>query len=172
MTGTVRPATAGDVERMQTIGEAAGRRFASVDDPRVAARANDEPFSPAELQRWIDAGRAWVVDDVGGAVGFVVVDVVDANAHVEEISVHPDHEGRGHGGALLDAVSEWAGTQAMTAVTLTTFTDVAWNRPYYERRGFLALQRPEIGPELATRVAAEDAAGLPAEIRVCMKRGV
>ncbi|MDE0802187.1 MAG: GNAT family N-acetyltransferase [Acidimicrobiales bacterium] len=166
-----RPAVLADVDAIRRIGAAAGRRFASVDDPRIAERADDDPFDAEDLRRWIDAGRAWVSGDDPPA-GFVVVDVVDRCAHIEEVSVAPEHEGRGHGGALLDAATTWARAEGMHAVTLTTFADVEWNRPYYERRGFRVLGRDEIGPELAERIATEDRDGLDRAIRVCMSRSV
>lgn len=171
MSSLVRAAVPHDIEPMRTIGYTAGRRFAAASDPRVAGRADDDPFSHDELRAWIDAGRAWVVCD-GAPVGFVVVDIVDGNAHIEEISVHPDHEGRGHGTALLDVVTEWARSNGSRGVTLTTFDQVEWNRPYYERRGFVVVAGDAVGPELAGRVVAEDRAGLPTEIRVCMSRPV
>lgn len=171
MAPTVRPAGVDDIESMRAIGVAAGRRFATADDPRIAVRADDEPFEPDDLQRWIRAGRAWVVGDPA-PVGFTVVDVVDGNGHIEEISVDPDHERRGNGGALLEAVSAWARGEGRHALTLTTFADVPWNRPYYERRDFRVMTADEIGPELAARVADEEQAGLPSEIRVCMVRSI
>src|SRR5919106_1598581 len=59
------------------------------------------------LAAWIAAGRAWVAadgDNGGDAiVGFVVVDLLDGNAHVEEISVLPEAGGPGRGPAPLRA---------------------------------------------------------------------
>ncbi|WP_436792641.1 GNAT family N-acetyltransferase [Actinospongicola halichondriae] len=168
----VRPAQPGDVAAMRQIGADAGRRFATVDDPRIAACADDEPFEEHELAAWIARDRAWVavVDTV--PVGFVVVDVVDGNAHIEEIAVDPRHGRSGHGQGLLDAVAAWAADHAYPAVTLTTFADVPWNRPWYERQGFHVLDPAEPGPELAARVRVEEAEGLPADLRVCMGRTV
>lgn len=169
---SIRPATHADIAAMQTIGSAAGMRFAEIDDQRVAACADDDSFDDEELRAWIDLGRAWVAVDRGATVGFVVVDVVDGLAHIDEVSVHPSNERQGHGAALLATVSSWAATNNIEAVTLTTFADVHWNRPYYERRGFRVLEDAEIGPELAARVLDEDAHGLPTELRVCMGRTV
>lgn len=166
-----RAATQADIEAIRRIAVAAGRRFATAGDPRIAERADDEPFDVDELRVWVEAGRSWVSGDDPPA-GFVVVDVVDGTAHVEEICVAPEHEGRGHGNALLDTVTTWARDQGMQTVTLTTFTDVEWNRPYYERRGFQVIDGDEVGPELAARVTAEDGAGLDRAIRVCMSRRV
>lgn len=168
----VRPARPDDVEAMQHIGVAAGRRFADVDDPRIAACADDDPLDDERLLAWIDGGQAWVTVVNGAPVGFVVVDLVDGNAHVEEVAVDPRFEGAGHGSALLDTVVSWAADSGRRAVTLTTFADVAWNRPWYERRGFRVLEPTHAGPELTARVQHEEAEGLPADLRVCMGRTV
>jgi ribosomal protein S18 acetylase RimI-like enzyme len=171
----IRPARTDDAAAMARVSAAAGRRFAEVDEPAVAARADDPPLGLDELAAWAEAGRAWVaVDDADptAIVGFVVVDVVDGNAHVEEVSVDPGAQGHGHGSALLDAVAADAARRGEPAVTLTTYRDVPWNRPFYERRGFVVLHRDEVGPELAARVVAEAALGLDPSLRVCMRRPV
>ena len=57
----------------------------------------------------------------------------------------------------------------MPAVTLTTFRDVPWNAPYYERCGFRTLTEAELTPELAEVRARESEHGLDPETRVCMR---
>jgi len=166
----VRPAAAGDVARMRAVSAAAGRRFAEVDDSRIAERADDPPIHVEGLTAWVAAGRAWVAVDAGVVAGFLVADVVDGDTHVEEVSVDPAAQGRGIGTALLAAVAEAAAGWGSGSVTLTTFRDVAWNRPFYERRGYVVLGPEEIGPELAARVRDEAAAGLDPALRVCMRR--
>jgi GNAT superfamily N-acetyltransferase len=171
----IRPAGPADVAAMQRVSAAAGRRFGEIDDPRVAACADDPPLAVDALAAWIAAGRAWVaVEDCDGGdaeiLGVVVVDVLDGNAHVEEVSVLPEVQGRGLGAALLDAVGAYAKGAGHPAVTLTTFADVPWNRPWYQRRGFAVMPPREIGPELAARVREEARHGLDSTIRVCMHR--
>ncbi len=159
----VRPARLDDAAAIRAVGAAAGERFRSVDDARIAERADDPPFDPG------DATQVWVVDDGGEIVGFIAVDVVDGCAHVEEVSVHPDHEGRGHGTALLDAVAGWAAAEGLAGVTLTTYRDVPWNRPFYERRGYRVLADDERTPGLCELVAHEATLGLDPERRVVMR---
>jgi hypothetical protein len=53
-------------------------------------------------------------------------------------------------------------------VTLTTFRDVPWNAPYYERIGYRALREDEIGPELRALMAREAGHGLDPALRVAM----
>ena len=55
-------------------------------------------------------------------------------------------------------------------MTLTTFRDVPWNGPYYERCGFRVVEPGELGPGLRRIRAAEVARGLDAEPRVAMRQ--
>ncbi len=92
--------------------------------------AEAEPMSVEVLVAQAQAGRSWVaVDERDRAVGYVVVTVIDDAAHVEQISVDPDHQGQGLGRALLHAVEHWAAAKDMTAMALTTFDQAPWNRP-------------------------------------------
>ena len=94
-------------------------------------------------------GRSWVaVDDADTPVGYVLVDLVDGNVHVEQLSVRPDQQRQGTGRALVEHVRAWAVDHGRPGITLTTFTDVPWNRPLFERLGFRVLGEDEIGPGL------------------------
>ena len=99
-----------------------------------------------------------------------MVDVVDGNAHIEQVSVRPAFGRRGIGRALIEHVATWARERDLPAVTLTTFLDVAWNAPYYERCGFRVLRPDEVTPELAAIRRHEAELGLDQWPRVCMRR--
>jgi GNAT superfamily N-acetyltransferase len=118
----------------------------------------------------MDAGRCWVADVDGVAAAYVVVDLVDGVAHVEQVSVHPDHRGQGLGAALLDHVTGWAAEHGHHRLTLTTFADVPWNAPYYERLGFRVLRADELGPALDALMDTEEQHGLRRSERVAMAR--
>lgn len=118
-------------------------------------------------------GRLWVAVEAGGApVGFALVVELGLFAHLDELSVLPEHGRQGLGSALLEAVCEWAFTRGFSAVTLSTFRDVPWNAPFYARRGFVALDPAEQPPELARIVEKERQKGLRTELRVIMQREV
>ena len=104
--------------------------------------------------------RAAAVVFVAGdpPVGFAMVDVLDGQAYLHQLSVLPSHMRRGLGGALIEATCDWAREHGYRAVTLTTFTDVPWNGAVLPSRGFVEL--PDPPPELAAVRAAEVAAGL------------
>jgi hypothetical protein len=59
-----------------------------------------------------------------------------------------------------------------SAVSLTSFAEVPWNRPLYEHLGFMVLAEDEIGPELRAVREAEAAHGLDPAERVCMRLDV
>ena len=165
---TIRPAVPDDGEALQEIELLAGERFREIG---MAAIADHDPASLDVLARYATGGRAWVaVDGDGTRLGYVIVDVVDGCAHVEQISVRPADQGTGVGRALLDQVTEWAIATDRPALTLTTFADVPWNRPLYEHLGFRVMAEAEIGPELRAVCADEAAHGLDPATRVCMRR--
>lgn len=171
MTAAVRLMTPADALAAGSVGADAGERFRSSPDPRIATCADHDPWSPEDLAPFVDAGLAWVATEDGDVVGFALVEVFDAAAHVEEISVDRAHGGRGHATALLDEVAAWATSAGLTALTLTTFRDVAWNRPFYERRGFRVVEAARQSPAMRERVAHEDEVyGLAADLRVVMQR--
>src|SRR5207244_2515521 len=117
--------------------------------------------------------RAWVATDADDTpIAYILVDVVDGNAHIEQVSVRPDCSGRGIGLALIDHVSAWAKRRGLPAVTLTTFRDVAWNGPYYERCGFEAIPVSRLTPGLARIREEETAKGLDRYPRIAMRRPV
>jgi GNAT superfamily N-acetyltransferase len=165
---TVRGVRPDDVGRLQAIQLAAGDSFRDVGMPSVA----DSPPLPAEsLSGYRQAGRAGVAaDEHDEPAGFVVADVVDGCAHIEQVSVHPAHAGHRIGAMLLDHVAGWAAEHGLHALTLITFRGVPWNAPYYERLGFRELAPDEVTPGLAKLIAAESGRGLNTSARVCMRR--
>ncbi len=64
----------------------------------------------------------------------------------------------------------WAADAGLSAITLTTFTDVPWNAPLYRHLGFVDLAEAEVGPELRAVREHEAAQGLDPTTRVCMRR--
>lgn len=166
----VRPMGPDDIERVQAVEVDAGARFRDVPEPRIAACADHPPFPSDELRAFAEAGRAWVFEMDGVVVGFVLAEEVDGCGHIEEVAVASAHQRRGIATTLMDAVARWAAAGGMPALTLTTFRDVAWNRPFYERRGFRVLNDDEVSAGLRAKVVEEEGYGLPAELRVVMRR--
>lgn len=137
----------------------------------MAEVADDDPPTLAELASFQRDARAWVaVNDADTPAGYLLLDVVDGNAHVEQVSVHPDFAGRRLGEALLDTAGGWARHSGLPAMTLTTFAEVPWNAPYYRRLGFEVLAEHELGSGLRRIPDDEAARGLNRWRRVLMRR--
>ncbi len=163
----VRLARAEDLAALPGIEYAADRRFAEIGMPEVTEA---ELFDRRELGEALADGWLWVATDEADApVGFALGERLDENAHLEELSVHPDHGRRGLGRAMLAALVDRARREGLPAVTLTTYRDVPWNGPFYARLGFRPLADGEIGPELRARIRHEDEEGLPSALRLAMR---
>ncbi len=133
--------------------------------------ADDEPAPTEVLSRYAEDGRVWVAveaDDI--PIGYILVDEVDGAAHIEQVSVLPDHQGRGVGRALIAMAIQWATNHGMSALTLTTFGHIPWNSPLYEHLGFRVLNDDEVGPGLRALRDSEAAHGLDPALRVVMVR--
>ena len=167
---TIRVARPDDLALLLAIEQAAGQPFRSLDMDLVA---DDDPGTVEELARYAECGRAFVsVDAHDRPVGYLLLAVVDGAAHVDQVSVHPDHARQGIGRALIEHAVAWARSQGLTAVTLTTFVEVPWNGPYYERLGFSYVADGEQTPGLRAIREAERVSGLDAWPRACMRRHV
>ncbi len=167
VTAVVRPTRTDESPALREIERLAGERFRKVGLPEVA---DDEPASVEDLTCYAQKGRSWVVvDGMDHPVGYLLVDVVDGCAHVEQVSVRPGYHGRGLGRALLEQVRTWAAEAGLLGITLTTFTDVAWNAPLYQHIGFRVLSEDELGPHLREVRDKETAHGFDRTRRVCMR---
>lgn len=165
----VRPAEQGDVPRLREIERAAGRPFAALGMHAVAA---DEPPAPEVLAAYVGRATAWVHVAEGVVAAYALAAVVDGDAHLDQVSVDPAFAHRRLGRDLIEHVAAWGRARGLPALTLTTFRDVPWNGPYYERCGFRWLADDEITPGLRARRAAEAAHGLDAWPRGCMRREI
>lgn len=163
-----RRARRDELESLREIERDAGRAFAAIGMAEIAAH---EPLSVTELASFVRAGHAWVaIDPSGHPIGYIVSDVVDGCAHIEQVSVAPAHARRGMGTALINRLDADAAAENRPALTLTTFRDVPWNAPFYARLGFVVLGPAEQGPELRALIERE-ASLIPGDAaRVAMRR--
>ncbi|RBO88455.1 GNAT family N-acetyltransferase [Nocardia puris] len=163
----LRPATEADLPALREIERAAGAPFAEIGMRTVA---DDEPPSLETLREFQRAGRAWVYADAADEpVAYLVAGLVDGNAHIDQVSVLPAYAGRRLGKRLIDHTIRWARAEGLSAITLTTFVEVPWNGPYYERLGFRYVLPTDETPELLAVRAAESAHGLDHWPRAAMR---
>lgn len=150
------------------------RSAASVDEASIEAIENDadrilidwlsaEHWPPAAsgAPRASEDGYLLVAEVVGShtVVGFVHVLEVDGLAHLEQLSVAPDHARRGHGRRLVEAALDEARDRGHDRISLRTYADVPWNAPFYARAGFV-----DVAPETKFHrglIDIEEKPGLP-----------
>jgi len=130
--------------------------------------------APSGLDRDLEPGFILVAVEGGRAqgervVGFAHVTDLDGHAHLEQLSVLPDHGRRGIGSALVAAALEearWAGYDDMS---LCTYRDLPWNGPFYARLGFAEVEH--LAPHQQRLRDHEVELGLDADgVRVVMSR--
>ena len=73
------------------------------------------------------------------------------------------------GRALVAAVIEQARAMQLNSVTLTTFRDLPWNAPFYQRMGFVELTLAQADRHLRDALQAEITHGFPPERRCAMR---
>ena len=164
----IRPPRRDEHEALRWIERDAGRAFSAIGMARIA---DDDPPSLAELEAFLASGRAWVaVDEQDRPIAYLLSSVVDGYAHIDQVSVVSAHARRGLGAMLIENLATTARKEGRPALTLTTFRDVPWNAPYYQRLGFVIVDPAEQGPELAALVSRESAT-IPGDApRVAMRR--
>ncbi|ALE85862.1 GNAT family N-acetyltransferase [Pseudonocardia sp. HH130629-09] len=171
----IRAARVADVAALREIERAAGEPFRAIGLDVVA---DDDPPPAAVLAAYVVAGRAWVAERSAGGtsigtersplVGYLIADLFDGCAHVEQVSVLPSQRGRRIGEGLVEHLAGWARDRGLPALTLTTYRDVPWNGPYWARLGFRELIAP--GPGLRAIREHEAARGLDVWPRLAMRR--
>jgi len=167
---TFRPAQAEDLPYLPEIEHAAAQLFR---DTKYFALADDSSPDLARFQAWLQDGAIWVaVEAQENVVGFAVAGEVDGQGFLIELDVHPSHGRRGLGRRLIELVRVWGIERGYEALRLSTFVEVSWNAPYYERLGFRVMMEDELGAGLLEIRREEAASGLHVPDRVFMTRSI
>ena len=97
---TIRSASSDDLALLVEIERAAEQTFLQLD---LNLFSDHDPGTVEELAPYADGGRAFVsVDADDTPVGYLLLDLVDGAAHIEQVSVHPDHARQGLGRSLIE----------------------------------------------------------------------
>ncbi|HYD44570.1 MAG TPA: GNAT family N-acetyltransferase [Phenylobacterium sp.] len=138
MSYSVRPARPDDAALLPDVERSAGEAFRTI--PDLAWIADDQVGEPEFHEPLIVAGTVWVaVDGQDRPVGFLTAEVEGEALHIWELAVAHEAQKHGLGRQLMEAAETEARARGLAAQTLTTFSDVAWNAPFYQRLGFEVL---------------------------------
>jgi GNAT superfamily N-acetyltransferase len=140
---------ADDLAAVFDVDDDATRRYTTAGV--VIDLAADHPFVLAEQARWVASlheGNVFLAEEDGAVVGIAVLGTVDGAPYLDQLSVRMEAMGRGVGSALLGRAVEWAASRSTAGLFLTTYDHLAWNLPFYARRGFAVVPEREWGLEM------------------------
>ena len=162
----IRFAALEDLPLLPAIEAAAGTRFVGTS---AVADADLPSISLAAFAAGLDGGSLWIAANASNQpVGFLLAEARPPWLHLRELDVHPDHNGHGHGRALIATAAAAARQLDCDQLSLTTFRDIPWNAPWYARQGFVELAGADLPDWLATTLAHEAALGLDPANRCAM----
>jgi len=130
----LRPAGPDDATALASIAAAAFARYI----PRIG-----RPPAPmlADYTQVLATAEVWIAEDDGHPAGFAAIVEHDGHLLLEPLAVHPDHQGRGLGRALLDHVEDTARDRHLAQVRLYTHETMTENIALYRARGYLQTAR-------------------------------
>jgi GNAT superfamily N-acetyltransferase len=136
--------------------------------------AADRELVSVERARWRKCLSAATVlialDRAERPIGFAAVGERDGESYLDQLSVRRDSMRQGVGTRLLYASMELSMRQCGSALWLTTYDHLSWNRPYYERHGFVVVVLEHCGAELRDELSFERRLLPDPEHRVPMRR--
>ena len=108
MDAILRKATRADVPQMQVV------RAAVKENQLVSMVIGDE-----EVIRAIEeTGRGWVIEADGEVVGFGIAN--RETRSIWSLFLHPDHERKGYGRQIFDAMTDWLWNEGDSPIWLST----------------------------------------------------
>ena len=153
----LRNTTLKDIPVLQALEAAAAQRFLAI--PELAILAHSEVTDSQVHQQSISQALAWLVEDISGRIlGFCYAQQLADSLYLAEISSHPDARGMGVGRMLVIHSRQVAAQRGLSGVTLTTYRDIFWNGPWYQRQGFIVLEPSSLCSELSDIVQSQTAA--------------
>jgi len=105
-------------------------------------------------------------------IGFAVAKRVESYLHLLEIDVLPRIQRRGIGSMLLDSMIRIAFQHDCQWVSLTTFSHLPWNAPWYDKMGFEKIQTKDMPDFLINILVQEKELGLNPNLRVAMRKRI
>ena len=132
---TIRRAEDNDCSAVTVIAQAAYSIYLN--------RMPDKPFPMLDdYSEHIRRKRVYVLEDAGSIHGYVVLMTNDADALLlDNIAVHPDKQGAGHGNSLARFAEEQAKRRGYKRIYLYTNEVMTENIIWYERLGYSVTHR-------------------------------
>lgn len=130
----LRPAEPRDADEMARLAQAAYQAYV----PRMGREPAPMTADYAEIA---SCGNAWVAEQQGRLVGLLALEPHADHLLLDNVAVHPEHQGVGVGGRLLALAEEQAQARGLSEVRLFTNEAMTENLEFYLRRGYRESQR-------------------------------
>ena len=167
MPAIIRLAVSGDAQLLPAIETSAAQVFRMIDE--LSWLAESPPISVERHNHLIALSTCWVeLDTEHRPQGFLSAERHGSDLHIYELSVMQSMQGQGTGRRLIEAAKDYARSSRLSFVTLTTFTKVPWNAPFYSRMGFQTKAIKDLDQRLAAILSEECKHGLAPECRCVM----
>jgi GNAT superfamily N-acetyltransferase len=169
----IRLGTVEDIPLLGPIDVSANPLFGDWGHPEFAGDGESIPDDVAH--KAVGEGRLLVCELIilegnDEVVGWAVMfDRPNGETSIGQISIHANLMGNGYGGPLLVAAIDRCRRLERTAIVLNTQTDVPWNRPWYERFGFVVVPRPDWNLDMHETEQEQTEARLDWSTRVHMR---
>jgi GNAT superfamily N-acetyltransferase len=142
----IRRPTPREIKLLSQIESAADERYRHVGLGLIVAMP---PHSIAALELGHRRGLLWVATSPRGSIaGFVLMQVETDTIWIDQLSVLDRWQHQGMGTALINRSIAVTRGLGYGALHLTTYRNVAWNEPFYRRRGFSEVPRGAFGQTL------------------------
>lgn len=167
----VRKAESEDISNIIEIEQSSGNVFSSMPIEFLCSLPEEMPLHSYEFyEETIELDGLFVAELEKKVVGFICIRNIneELTIHISEFAVDYAYQKRRIGFQLINFVIELA-KKRRKSITLTTFSNVPWNAPFYEKLGFVIMNRSELNERLALLLAQEVEVGLPKEHRCAMR---
>ncbi len=163
----IRLANLSDVRLLPDIEKSAAQTFLGYEKFSWIAQGNVQ--TEQDHLNFIQQKMEWVaVNGSDEPIGFINVEKHANSLHICELSVCQRWQGQGIGKQLITHIIDVALVQKIPAITLTTFCDIPWNAPYYQRLGFNIIKHGNVPTELNSILQHEMDAGFQVDERCAM----
>ncbi|MGH8347717.1 MAG: GNAT family N-acetyltransferase [Pseudomonas sp.] len=167
MPAHIRLALSDDAHLLPRIERSAAQAFRSIDG--LGWLADAATLTVDRHRQLIAQSTCWVaVGADARPTGFLSAERHGSDLHLYELSVRQSVQGQGWGRKLVETAMEHARLNQLASVTLTTFTHVPWNAPFYRRLGFEHCAGEALDKRLAEILAQEYACGFAPDSRCAM----
>jgi GNAT superfamily N-acetyltransferase len=167
MPAIIRLAAPEDAHLLPAIETSAAQAFRMIAE--LSWLAESPPMSIARHSQLIALSTCWVaLDAENRPQGFLSAEHHGNDLHIYELSVMQSMQGQGTGRRLIAAAMDYARSTRLSFVTLTTFTNVPWNAPFYSRMGFQTKATKDLDQRLAAILSEEYKHGFAPKSRCAM----